>query len=93
MSSNSETNTPMSAVQKDRDREQVAKKPAVASVPEEKAPAAGSLAEEGAGSAKPADSAEPESIAEKPACPSTSGRPPSRTARIKSRYSGVWPLP
>ena len=51
MSSNSETNTPMSAVQKDRDWEQVAKKPAVASVPEEKAPAAGSLAEEGAGSA------------------------------------------
>ena len=83
MSSNSETNTPMSAVQKDRDREQVAKKPAVASVPEEKAPAAGSLAEEGAGSAKPADSAEPESIAEKPADKKKPAAPAKKPAAAK----------
>ena len=86
MSSNSETNTPMPAVQQDRDREQVAGTTAEASAPEEKAPAVGSLAEEGAvaSSAKPADSAEPESIAEKPADkkkPAAPAKKPGKTVR------------
>ena len=85
MSSNSETNTPMPAVQQDRDREQVAGTTAEASAPEEKAPAVGSLAEEGAvaSSAKPADSAEPESIAEKPADKKKPAAPAKKPAAAK----------